>query len=81
MGEMGDSRCNLGLGGSAKNSTSPANLASTLNHQPRFEIRVENGRFFTAKADALGNQEPIRIARPTGLALFLLNRSVNLMSL
>ena len=45
MGETGDSRRNLGLGGSAKNAPGPVNLAVILKQYPRFEIRADNGQF------------------------------------
>jgi len=45
MGEIGDSGHDSRLDGSAKNATSPANLAAVLNYTPRFEIRADNRRF------------------------------------
>jgi hypothetical protein len=44
IGEMGDSRSNLGFDGSAKNAIGPAKLAVILKRYPRFENRAENGR-------------------------------------
>src|SRR5437870_13837303 len=45
MRETGYSRRNLGLTGSAKNATSPTNLAVILRQPPRLKIRADNRRF------------------------------------
>src|SRR2546425_10940975 len=45
MGEVGCSRRNLGLAGSAKNAISPTNLGVILRSPPRIAIRADNRRF------------------------------------
>jgi hypothetical protein len=45
IAERDDSRCNLGLDGSAKNAISPTNLALILNDPSRSKIRADNGLF------------------------------------
>src|SRR2546428_13423270 len=60
MGETGYSRRNLGLTGSAKNATSPTNLAVILRQPPRFKIRARNGRIFPRRSLCFMFQSAIR---------------------
>src|SRR5437870_12762123 len=60
MGETGYSRRNLGLTGSAKNATSPTNLAVIMRQPPRFKIRARTGRIFPRRSLCFMFQSPIR---------------------
>jgi hypothetical protein len=69
VGEIGYSRRNLGLAGSAKNASSPANLAVILRWPPRLKIGADNRRFREMEASGsttLASRDAIAKTPPFG---------------